>query len=76
MILEEVAGAVPVIVSSGHTGTDVAVSLSLEAQHAGADALMIMPPYYLKPDGEGVYHYFAAISTRGRASRSWCRTRR
>jgi 2-keto-3-deoxy-L-arabinonate dehydratase len=62
VILEEVGGAVPVIVSSGHTGTDVAVSLSVEAEKAGADALMIMPPHYLKPDAEGVYHYFAAIS--------------
>jgi 4-hydroxy-tetrahydrodipicolinate synthase len=62
VILDEVAGAVPVIVSSGHTGTDVAVSLSVEAQHTGADALMIMPPHYLRPDGEGVHHYFAAIS--------------
>lgn len=61
-ILEEVGGAVPVIVSSGYTGTDVAVSLSVEGQLAGADALMIMPPHYLKPDAEGVYHYFAAIS--------------
>ena len=61
-ILDEVGGAVPVVVSSGHTGTDVAVSLSLEAQEAGADALMIMPPSFLKPDAEGVYQYFAQIS--------------
>jgi 2-keto-3-deoxy-L-arabinonate dehydratase len=62
VILEEVGAAVPVIVSSGYTGTDVAVSLSVEAQNAGAAALMILPPHYLKPDAEGVYHYFAAIS--------------
>jgi 2-keto-3-deoxy-L-arabinonate dehydratase len=62
VILDEVDGAVPVIVSSGYTGTDVAVALSVEAQHAGASALMIMPPHYLKPDAEGVYHYFASIS--------------
>jgi 2-keto-3-deoxy-L-arabinonate dehydratase len=62
VILEEVNGAVPVIVSTGHTGTDVAVGLSVEAQAAGADALMIMPPHFLKPDADGVYHYFAAIS--------------
>ncbi len=62
VILDEVDGAVPVIVSTGHTGTDVAVSLSVEAEAAGASALMIMPPYFLKPDAEGVFHYFAAIS--------------
>jgi 2-keto-3-deoxy-L-arabinonate dehydratase len=62
VILEEVNGAIPVIISSGHTGTDAAIGLSVQAQDAGADALMIMPPYFLKPDGEGVFQYFAAIS--------------
>jgi 2-keto-3-deoxy-L-arabinonate dehydratase len=62
VILEEVAGALPVIVSSGHTGTDAAVALSVEAEAAGASGLMVMPPYYLRPDAEGVYHYFASIS--------------
>jgi 2-keto-3-deoxy-L-arabinonate dehydratase len=62
VILEEVDGAVPVIISTGHTGTDAAVGLSAEAEAAGADALMIMPPHFLKPDGEGVFQYFAAIS--------------
>lgn len=62
VILEEVDGAVPVIISSGHTGTDAAVKLSVEGAAAGAAALMIMPPHFLKPDGEGVFQYFAAIS--------------
>src|SRR5918993_488437 len=62
VILDEVNGAIPVIISSGHTGTDAAIGLSVQAQDAGANALMIMPPYFLKPDGEGVFQYFAAIS--------------
>lgn len=62
VILDEVDGAVPVIISSGHTGTDAAVGLSVQAAAAGASALMIMPPHFLKPDGEGVFQYFAAIS--------------
>lgn len=62
VILDEVAGAVPVVVSSGHTGTDVAVALSREAEAAGASALMVLPPYYMKPDAEGVFHYFSAIA--------------
>lgn len=61
-IIGEVKGRVPVIVSTGHTGTDAAVALSLEAERAGADALMILPPYFLKPDGEGIFYYFKAIS--------------
>ena len=61
-IIAEVKGRVPVIVSTGHTGTDVAVAMSREAENAGADALMVLPPYYLRPDAEGVFHYFRAIS--------------
>lgn len=60
-IVREVGGRVPVVVSSGHTGTDVAVAQSREAEELGADALMILPPYFLKPDAEGVFHYFRAI---------------
>ncbi|MCU0256822.1 MAG: dihydrodipicolinate synthase family protein [Vicinamibacterales bacterium] len=62
VIVEENAGAVPLVVSSGHTGTDAAVALSREAEAAGASALMVLPPYYMKPDAAGVFHYFAAIS--------------
>lgn len=61
-IVAEVGGRVPVVASTGHTGTDVAVALSREAESLGADALMILPPYFLKPDAEGVYQYFKAIS--------------
>ena len=61
-IVAEVAGRVPVVASTGHTGTDVAVALSREAESLGADALMVLPPYFLKPDADGVYQYFKAIS--------------
>ncbi len=66
MILEaalvEVSGQVPVIVSTGHTGTDQAVRQSVRAAEIGADVLMILPPYLLKPDANGVFGYFRAIS--------------
>lgn len=62
VILEEVEGRVPVIVSTGHTGTDIAVALSVEAEAAGADALMVLPPHYMKPDTEGIFAYYRAIS--------------
>jgi 4-hydroxy-tetrahydrodipicolinate synthase len=61
-IVAEVAGRVPVVVSTGHTGTDQAVALGREAEDLGADALMVLPPYFIKPDAEGVFHYFQAIS--------------
>lgn len=62
LVLDEVAGRIPVIVSSGHTGTYPAVELSVAASEGGASALMILPPYLLKPDGPGIYDYFAEIS--------------
>ena len=61
-ITDEVAGSVPVVISTGHTGTAVAVSLSLQAERAGADAVMVLPPYFLRPDAEGVFHYYRTIS--------------
>jgi 2-keto-3-deoxy-L-arabinonate dehydratase len=62
LIVREVGGRVPVVVSTGHTGTDVAVALSRQAEAEGADALMVLPPYFLKPDADGIFEYFRAIS--------------
>ena len=61
-IVKQVNGRVPLVVSSGHTGTDAAVRLSQEAQDLGADALMVLPPYFLKTDGDGLMFYYEAIS--------------
>lgn len=61
-IVGRVDGRVPLVVSTGHTGTDAAVQLSREAQDLGAQALMVLPPYFLRPDGDGLLFYFDAIS--------------
>jgi 4-hydroxy-tetrahydrodipicolinate synthase len=61
-IVKRVNGRVPLVVSSGHTGTDAAVCLSCEAEGLGAAALMVLPPYFLKPDGDGLMFYYDAIS--------------
>lgn len=62
LIVKENAGRVPLIASSGHTGTDAAVELSREMEALGADALMVLPPYFLKTDGDGLVHYYSAIA--------------
>lgn len=62
LIVKRVNGRVPLVVSSGHTGADGAVALSKEAQDMGANALMVLPPYLLKPDADGLMHYYSAIS--------------
>jgi 2-keto-3-deoxy-L-arabinonate dehydratase len=61
-ITKRVDGRVPLVASSGHTGTDAAVELSRELAGLGADCLMVLPPYYLKTDADGLLHYFEAIS--------------
>jgi len=62
LIAQEVNERIPLVASSGHTGTHVAVELSRESESLGADALMVLPPYYLKTDGEGLVHYYGAIA--------------
>jgi 2-keto-3-deoxy-L-arabinonate dehydratase len=62
LIIREVDGRIPVIVSTGHTGTDVAVALSREAEAAGASGVMVLPPYFFRTDAEGMFEYYRAIS--------------
>ena len=61
-VVKEVNGRLPLVVSSGSTGTDAAVLLSKQAEDLGADALMVLPPFYMKTDAEGLMHYFGEIS--------------
>jgi 4-hydroxy-tetrahydrodipicolinate synthase len=61
LVVREAGGRVPLVVSSGHTGTDAAVALSREAEAEGADVLMVLPPYFVRPDAEGIFEYYAAI---------------
>lgn len=62
LVLKEVNGRVPVVVSTGHTGTDAAVNLSRRAEDAGATAVVVLPPYYLRPGADGLLFYYNAIS--------------
>ena len=61
-IVRQVNGRVPLVASSGHTGTDAAVALSRELEDLGADCLMVLPPFYLKTDADGLLHYYSVIS--------------
>ncbi len=62
VIKDEIKGRIPLIYGSGHTSAEGAVKLSLKAQQNGADALMIMPPSMVKPDGKRLYEYYAKIA--------------
>ncbi|MBA2125272.1 4-hydroxy-tetrahydrodipicolinate synthase [Hyphomicrobium methylovorum] len=52
----------PVIAGTGSNSTDEAVELSRYAQEIGADAVLIVTPYYNKPSQEGLYQHFKAIN--------------
>jgi 2-keto-3-deoxy-L-arabinonate dehydratase len=61
--VREAAGPdVPLIASTGHSGTALAAELSRKTEDAGADALMILPPSYMKTDVDGLMFYYEAIS--------------
>jgi 4-hydroxy-tetrahydrodipicolinate synthase len=57
-----VGGRMPVIAGSGTNGTASSVALSQAAEAAGADALLVVTPYYNKPTQEGLFRHFTAIA--------------
>ena len=57
-----VAGRMPVIAGSGGNSTTRSVALSRAAVEAGADALLVVTPYYNRPTQEGLYRHFTAIA--------------
>jgi len=57
-----VAGRIPVIAGSGTNGTAKSIALSKVAEAAGADALLVVTPYYNKPTQEGLFRHFTAIA--------------
>lgn len=56
---------VPIIVGTGSNNTRDAVRYTQRAKEAGADAALVVTPYYNKPSQEGVYRHFAAVSKVG-----------
>jgi 4-hydroxy-tetrahydrodipicolinate synthase len=55
-------GRIPVIAGTGSNNTKEAIRLTKSAQNAGADAALLISPYYNKPTQEGLYQHFKAIS--------------
>ena len=69
LVVEHVAGRVPVVVSADGAGTAVAVDRAVRAARLGADALMVLPPYLVKPGPAALLDYYTAHRRRGRDSR-------
>ena len=61
LCVEAVAGRRPVIAGTGSNATEEAISLTRHAKKAGADAALVVTPYYNRPTQEGLYAHYKAI---------------
>lgn len=62
LTVEHAAGRVPVIAGTGANATREAVELTRRAREAGADACLLVTPYYNKPTQEGLYRHFKTVA--------------
>ncbi len=62
LAVEVAKGRVPVIAGTGSNSTDEAIDLTRHAKQAGADAALVVTPYYNRPTQEGLYLHFKAIA--------------
>jgi 4-hydroxy-tetrahydrodipicolinate synthase len=61
-VIRVARGRVPIIAGAGSNNTIEAIELSRHAEKAGADCLLIVTPYYNKPNQEGLYRHYKAIN--------------
>jgi 4-hydroxy-tetrahydrodipicolinate synthase len=60
--IEQSKGRVPIIAGAGSNSTKEAIKLAQDAEEAGADAVLVVTPYYNKPTQEGLYQHFKAVN--------------
>ncbi|TPG43265.1 4-hydroxy-tetrahydrodipicolinate synthase [Sphingomonas koreensis] len=60
--VDQAKGRVPVIAGAGSNDTRVAIHNIKAAKDAGADAALMVPPYYNRPNQEGIFRHFEAVS--------------
>ncbi|MFS0770964.1 4-hydroxy-tetrahydrodipicolinate synthase [Sphingomonas sp. 1P08PE] len=58
---DQVRGRVPVIAGAGSNDTRVAAANLIAAKEAGADAALMVPPYYNRPSQDGIFRHFEAL---------------
>jgi len=62
LCVKESKGKIPVIAGTGSNSTDEAISLTKYAEKIGANAALVVTPYYNKPTQEGLYQHFKSIN--------------
>ena len=62
LCVKESKGKIPIIAGTGSNSTDEAISLTKYAEKIGADAALVVTPYYNKPTQEGLYQHFKSIN--------------
>jgi 4-hydroxy-tetrahydrodipicolinate synthase len=62
LVVKQTAGRLPVIAGTGSNSTLTTIKLSENAKRAGADACLIVTPYYNKPPQNGLYQHYKAIA--------------
>jgi 4-hydroxy-tetrahydrodipicolinate synthase len=60
--IDQARGRVPVVAGAGSNSTHEAIGLARHAEKVGADAVLVVAPYYNKPTQEGLYRHFKAIN--------------
>ena len=62
LCIETANGRVPVVAGTGSNSTEEAIGLTRHAKEAGADAALLVMPYYNKPTQEGMYAHYKAVN--------------
>ncbi len=61
-VIAEARGRVPVVAGTGSNSTHEAIELTRLSHEAGADAMLVVAPYYNKPSQEGLFRHFCAVA--------------
>ncbi|MEC8306765.1 MAG: 4-hydroxy-tetrahydrodipicolinate synthase [Chlamydiota bacterium] len=64
-VVEKISGRIPLIVATGCSSTRETLNLTAQAADYGADAAMVVTPYYVCPDQKGIYAHYEALSQQG-----------
>jgi len=62
MVIDQVAGRIPVMVHVGAIGTRISIDLAKQAEAAGADVISSVPPFYWKFSDDSIYNYYKDIT--------------